>query len=227
MEESWDLEYERGRYVADPPVAFVRDILTAARSEDVLASPSLYVGCGNGRNYVPLVQGGFEDLLGIDASPIAVDQLVRRSRRRTRAIVGTVGCLAPEARFATVIGIQVFQHGARAVAHSHIEAARRLLAPGGLFCIRVNSADTDVEHRHEIVETHDDGGFTIRYLDGPKEGLGIHFFSKPELEGLLGEGGATAVLELRRSTTVRIPPHEGQWSQWEAIYRAPGSRFAR
>lgn len=45
------------------------------------------------------------------------------------------------------------------------EAAQRRVSAGGLFCLRVAAAATDVWPGHEIIE-HDtgDGGFTVRYL---------------------------------------------------------------
>ena len=40
------------RYTGEPPVAFIRDILAAAREAGV--TDGLYIGCGNGRDYLPL-----------------------------------------------------------------------------------------------------------------------------------------------------------------------------
>jgi hypothetical protein len=72
---AWNEEYRRGRYVDEPPVAFVDDILAAAAREGI--SSGLYVGCGNGRNLLPLVDGGI-DVLGLDVSDEAVRQLAHR-----------------------------------------------------------------------------------------------------------------------------------------------------
>ncbi len=66
---------------------------------------------------------------------------------------------------------------------------------------------------------HDpDGGLTIRYLAGSKQGLLVHFFTGTEL-GSLFAAGFTPVLPLRLQRTNREPPQPGQWSQWEAIWR--------
>jgi len=65
---SWDKEYASGRYHREPPVAFVADILAAAGQVGVTSG--LYIGCGNGRNYEPLVRGGL-DLTGLDVSQVA------------------------------------------------------------------------------------------------------------------------------------------------------------
>ena len=81
---SWDAEYRRGRYAGEPPIAFVETIVATLQAEPALwRGRGLYVGCGNGRNYLPLVDAGAE-LEGIDLSREAITQLVRRRRARRR-----------------------------------------------------------------------------------------------------------------------------------------------
>lgn len=213
---AWDAEYRAGRYTGEPPVPFTRDILAAARHAGL--TRGLYIGCGNGRNYLPLVAGGL-DLTGLDISAAAIAQLTARApRRRDRLLHGDLSALPATATYPLVIGIQVFQHGDRAATHAHIRDAQQRLVPGGLFCLRVNATATDVWPSHEVTEHHPDGGFTIRYLAGAKQGLLIHFFTSAELDALFASG-YTAVLPPRLQVTRRDPPGPGQWSQWEAIWR--------
>ena len=103
-------------------------------------------------------------------------------------------------------------------AHAQIEAAQDRLDTGGLFCLRVNAVGTDVAPEHEVIEQHGDGGFTVRYLAGPKENLQIHFFASEELSELF-EAEFEPVLPLRLQRTWRTRPGRGQWSQWQAIWR--------
>ena len=91
------------------------------------------------------------------------------------------------------------------------------MSPGGLFCLRVNATVTDIWPQHKVTERHPDGGLTVRYLAGPKQGLHIHFFTE-ELDDLF-TASFTPVLPLRLQQTWRDPPQPGQWSQWEAIWR--------
>ncbi len=222
---AWDAEYRAGRYRGEPPVAFTADILAAARAARHTAG--LYVGCGNGRNYLPLVAGGL-DLTGLDISAAAIAELSARApERRHRLITGDLAALPPGAAYPLVIGIQVFQHGDRAAAHAHVRAAQALVAAGGLFCLRVNAAQTDIWPEHEVTEQLPDGGRTVRYLAGPKRGLHVHFFSAAELDRLFA-GRFDPVLAPRLHRTWRVPAGLGQWSQWEAIYRtaAPDSGAA-
>ena len=65
--ERWDAEYRAGRYLDEEPVELVHDILSCASRIDLPDARGLYIGCGNGRNYLPLVAGGL-DLIGLDIS---------------------------------------------------------------------------------------------------------------------------------------------------------------
>jgi SAM-dependent methyltransferase len=213
---AWDAEYRVGRYRDDPPVAFTRDIVSAAHQAGV--TRGLYIGCGNGRNYLPLIAAGL-DLDGLDISAIALSQLAARlPSRRDHLICGDLAALSADAVYPLVIGIQVFQHGDRAIAHAHVRSAQQRLTPGGLFCLRVNATATDIWPAHEVTERGDDGSRTVRYLTGPKQGLDIHFFTAPELAALFA-GGFRLLVPLRLQRTRRVPPEPGQWSQWEAIWR--------
>jgi SAM-dependent methyltransferase len=212
---AWDAEYAAGRYAGDPPVDFVRDIAAAAGQRGL--RHGLYIGCGNGRNLLPLLDAGL-DLTGLDISRQAIAQLRRRRPDRAgRLIAGDLSALPRSARYDLIIGIQVFQHGIRAQARQHLAAAAALVRPGGLLCVRVNAAGTDIEHAHRRFEEHGDGSFTVRYRSGPKAGLDIHFFSATELATVVGAAFG-AVLPPRQHRTPRTPPGRGQWSQWEAIW---------
>lgn len=214
--ESWDAEYEVGRFENEPPLAFTQDILAASKEAGL--ARGLYIGCGNGRNFLPLVAAGL-DLTGLDISRKSLEQLAARTPElRHRLIEGDVAALPAETRCAIVIGIQVFQHGDLKAAYAHVRLAQERVMPGGLFCLRVNAIGTDVFPRHEITERHEHGGFTVRYLQGPKEGLEIHFFSRAELDELFAQD-FEEVLPLRLDETWRSPRSNGQWSQWEGIWR--------
>jgi predicted TPR repeat methyltransferase len=199
-------------------VAFAADILKTALAAGPHNRTGLYIGCGNGRNFIPLVAGGL-DLLGLDLSTAAIAQLAAdKIVPPERLLHGTLDDLSAGATFGLVIAIQVLQHGNRQAAFAHFRKALACVAPGGLFCLRVNSAATDVHFAHEVTERGADGGFTIRYLAGPKRGLDIHFFSRSEIAALLGPDFAT-VLPLRSVAEGRLPPASGHWTQWEGIWR--------
>src|ERR671936_468524 len=68
-----------------------------------------------------------------------------------------------------------------AAAHEHVRAAQARLRPAGLFCLRVNAVGTELEYAHDVIERDADGGFTVRYVAGPKAGLNVRFFAGAEL----------------------------------------------
>jgi hypothetical protein len=215
----WDAEYRDGRYEAEPPLPFVETIVDGARRHGLVGSAvGLYVGCGNGRNFVPLVDAGL-NLFGLDVSAEALRQLAgRRPELASRLLHGRFQDLEPPAPLAYVVAIQVFQHGVAAEAVAYFDRVAALLASGGLLFLRVNSASTQVVRGHTVLERGEHGGFSVRYLEGPKDGMAIHFYARPELEALTRERFATVVAP-REDVVHRTPPARGFWAQWEAVYR--------
>ena len=75
---SRDAEYRAQRYVDEPPARFVERVVAVLRARsDLSGAAGLYVGCGNGRNFLPLVDAGL-DVDGLDVSPEALRQLAER-----------------------------------------------------------------------------------------------------------------------------------------------------
>jgi SAM-dependent methyltransferase len=217
---SWDAEYRRGRYAGEPPIAFVETILTMLRAETPLwEGRGLYIGCGNGRNYLPLVDAG-ATLEGIDLSMEALTQLLQRRPDVARWLRSGDfrGPHLMRRRFDYLIAIQVFQHGDGNALSAAFAQAATLLQPGGLLFVRINSVATQIYHRHTVVERDRLGGLTIRYDDGPKAGLLIHFASR---EDLLARAGAVfeVVREPQEVVMQRDAPKTGTWAQWEAVWR--------
>lgn len=215
----WDEEYRRGRYAGEAPLPFVRTIVQVVRRAGLAGDAlGLYVGCGNGRNYLPLVDAGLS-LYGLDVSSEALRQLAaRRPGLAGRLLQGDFQDFEPAGRLAYLIALQVFQHGTQADAARFFERVAGLLVPGGLFFLRVNSAATQVIRRHEVLERSEHGGFSVQYLEGPKDGMAIHFYARAELDALTRARFAT-VVEPREDIIHRPPPEHGFWAQWEAVYR--------
>jgi SAM-dependent methyltransferase len=217
----WDEEYRNQRYADEPPLRFVSTIIDVLRADPAAWSGSgLYVGCGNGRNYLPLLDAGL-DLFGVDVSPEALRRLVQRrptlpSRRLRCEDFRTFE--SRDACFDYVIAIQVFQHGDDTAVAAHLDKAATLLRPGGLLFLRINSISTDIYHAHTVVDRNAWGGITVRYEEGPKSGLLVHFASRAELLERL-RGAFILVMEPREDVTVRRPPQTGAWAQWEAIWK--------
>ena len=215
----WDDEYEHGRYEGEPPLPFVQDILATLRAEDEMwRDVGLYVGCGNGRNYLPLVDAG-ANLRGLDVSAEAIKRLAaRRPGEPLSLSVGDFRSYRSDRLFGYLVAIQVFQHGDEEGVSRYFANVTETLRPGGLFFLRVNSSATDVYERHVVTGRNRFGGFTVRYDEGPKRGLDVHFYSREEL---LARARDTfdLVMPPRQDVIHRSPPKTGSWAQWVVIWR--------
>jgi SAM-dependent methyltransferase len=214
----WDAEYRHGRYAGDPPLPFVVDILaTLDEHPSVRASRGLYIGCGNGRNYLPLLDAGLR-LYGLDLSLEALRQLAARRPASLPLICGDFRDVAVTGRLGYAIAIQVFQHGTAADVAAYFANVAATLRPGGLFFLRVNSVSTEVYHAHTILERTARGGTTIRYDTGPKQGLAVHFYARDELAALTRDA-FDVVVAPHEDVVHRTPPQTGSWAQWQAVWR--------
>ena len=200
-----------------PPVRFTQDILAAARAAGITAG--LYIGCGNGRNYLPLTAAGL-DLTGVDISAAAITQLTARApQRRHQLILGDLTTLPTGARYPLVIGIQVFQHGDRAAAHAHIRAAQEAGRPRW----PVLPAGQRHRHRH-LARARGDRTRPGRRADRPlpepdPSRAWTSTSSAPRNWTPSSPVASRRSCHLRLQRTWRGPPQPGQWAQWEAIWR--------
>jgi cyclopropane fatty-acyl-phospholipid synthase-like methyltransferase len=216
--QRWDTEYRSGRYRQEAPVPFVAQIITSVKANPVGANRrGLYIGCGNGRNYLPLVDAGL-DIYGLDLSQEAITQLVeRRPLLAERLVCGDFRNFSATLPFGYVVAIQVFQHGTEADIALYFKKVAELLDPGGLFCLRVNSVSTEIYHAHQIVEQNNFGGITVQYQAGPKQGIPVHFYSWTELDHLT-KSAFRLVDPPQEAIMMRSAPQTGFWAQWEAVW---------
>ena len=209
--EVWNKEYYAGRYVGEPPLEFAKEIIVEVGQRH--NSRGLYVGCGNGRNYLEFVRAGL-DVVGLDVSTIGLAQISKRKPSLAHKLVCS-DFLDYYGRFDYIIAIQSFQHGDYAKVTRYFQKAAEMLNVGGILFVRVNAVGTDIGHPHHIIESRD-GGFTIQYEGGPKNGLYIHFFSYNELINMM-IGSGLYIKRLPKKVVTQRPNGNGSWSQWEVV----------
>lgn len=217
----WDAEYRSGRYVDDGPVPMVGRITDTLSKRGLSAARGVYLGCGNGRNYVPLLEAGLA-LDGVDVSPVAVAALLARAPRLRGGASLTCGDLmdlGPAAPYAYVVAIQSLMHGTASEVARRFGKVDSLLAPGGLLFLRINTAASEVAHAHDVLEETPPGGRTVRYSGGARDGLIIHFFTEAEISSLLP--GYSRVGRPTEHVVPRTPPEGGQWTQLETVLQKP------
>lgn len=213
--QRWNTEYENGRYANESSINFVSKIKAMLAKRQNISRVGLYIGCGNGRNYIPLVKCDL-NILGIDISPVAIKQLSEKIPHLSEKLqcVDFVNYTSKEL-FDYIISIQVFQHGSKRQIKKYFEKSSQLLKPGGLLFLCVNSVSTEIYFNHVITETSNCGSLTICYTKGPKKDLDIHFYSRQELDELCKD--FEYVVMPYENTTKRVLPKTGTWSQWELI----------
>lgn len=80
---NWNRAYQRGKYERETAVSFVNDIIRTIGERGLKDKLGFYPGCGNGRNFVPLLDARL-NIEGSDISPAAIEQLqARRAVRLT------------------------------------------------------------------------------------------------------------------------------------------------
>ncbi len=212
---AWDEEYNLGRYDGEPPVEFANEIIDfLSERPDHRDGKGLYVGCGNGRNYVMLSRSGL-DITGLDVSAVGLSQIAKKEPRLAPRLTCSDFLDYTGGPFDYLVSIQSFQHGTGKTAGAYFQKVARVLVPSGLFFLRVNASDTDVLQPHHVTKESNDG-FTILYEGGPKRGLHVHFFSLDELEALMCGNGMRIIGVPKKVTAVR-PGGRGTWSQWEVV----------
>ncbi|HET7059843.1 MAG TPA: class I SAM-dependent methyltransferase [Candidatus Saccharimonadales bacterium] len=216
--EQWDDLYRNGRYRDEPPVPFVGTILDSLNDVD-RKGYGLYVGCGNGRNYLPLVAAGLK-LHGIDVSREGIRQIrTMIPDTENSTFVGDFGNYQGANVFRYIVAIQVFQHGDRSTTDNLFERSAEALQPGGKLFLRVNSSSPNLIHKHRVVEGNKRTGKTVLYKEGPKAGQQVHYYAQPELANLAGKHGFSIIQPMAEVIEQRQPPLKGHWAQWETIWQ--------
>lgn len=214
--QNWEAVYQTGhKYQNAPPVTFTQDIIKTLRQYNQDRGEGLYVGCGNGRNFIPLIKQELH-LTGLDISQTAIVQLQQKALPLTpKLICADFNAFRSAQPFDYLISIQVFQHGDWNRVQQMFRHTFDLLRPGGLLFLRVKSTNMPTKDPHTIIETTALGGFTTHFISGKKQGQDIHYYAAAELKFL-----ATEQQEI-------LPPTEAieqennaiRRAHWQAIWR--------
>jgi len=213
VSSNWNRAYNDGKYDQEGPIPFLKEILEYLKKEKLNDGLGFYPGCGNGRNLVPLLEKGL-NIKANDISKVAVDKLKSRFPK-ANASVGDFLTLDSVKQYDYLLSIQLFQHVNEHGPETLFEKVDQLLKPKGLFILRVNSIHTQIVQDYSIVSKSEQGGFTIKYKSGQKDGQHIHFYSAEEIHSLTNK--YEVLMPLREEF---IPRDDGTyWVQWETILK--------
>lgn len=215
--EGWDTLYREGRYTGEAPIPFVDTVLEHLSPEDRQGF-GLYVGCGNGRNYLPLFRLLGPRLRGVDVSTEGIRQIREQAPETEQStFVGDFRRYCGANIFRYIVAIQSFQHGDTGETNEFFKRSSEALMPGGKLFLRVNSSSTNLVHRHRRHGTKKTGKF-VEYLEGPKTGQTIRYYTEAELAALAKGEGFSIVKPLAEVKHRRVPPLTGHWVQWESVW---------
>lgn len=182
----WNDIYKEGDYSyydLDEPHEDLDKVTDKFKEEGV--EKVLDLGCGSGRNLIPLAEEGF-DVSGIDASKegieIAHDIL---NQEDLEADLETEDVFEPlpyaDNSFDAVVSVQVLQHGSLNQIKHAIEEIKRILRPGGLIFVTLCGRRSQGEVRYCLVKTaRKIAPRTYVPTIGKEEGL-IHYIYNKEV----------------------------------------------
>lgn len=212
IQDAWNKEYDSGKYYGEEGIPFVEEIIDVLNKNKLINGKGLYVGCGNGRNYLPLVNSGLK-LTGLDISSVAITHLLKLFPNNDLICCDFLA-YNPDEEFDYLISIQIFQHGKEQDVKGYFNKVREILKKEGFFFLRVNSISTELNYKHELIEKNALGGFTIKYLDGPKKDLNVHFYTKEEILSHLEGFEIISPIQERKM----FRKDGSSWTQWEGIF---------
>lgn len=218
--QRWDETYQAGRYEGEPPLPFVEKIIDHLGDEG-RSRFGIYVGCGNGRNYIRLSEAGL-NITGVDISPVSIAQLIERYPAAENKVMVRDFNDMPSARvWEYIVSIQTFQLGDQQATEALFARAHAALRVGGLLFLRINASDTEIYHAHKVIEGRAKGTRTVLYEDGPKAGLAVRFFSRQALGKIAAQTGFDVIEAPKKVRHERAAPKTGTWAQWETIWQKP------
>jgi SAM-dependent methyltransferase len=217
LREVWDRRYLGGLYEAAPPVPevarFVERYLGDLGGNDLV----LDLGCGNGRHLRALAAS-----TAMVGSDISLQGL--RVLSLTLGLAGHGARLAQAAHdhlpfaagsFAAALVVQSVQDGFLMTAEASLCELHRVVGDGGPVYVSLPATKADRAWRHE--ETEEQG--TVRYLEGPKAGLIVHWFTPAEILAIAARCGFEVVEEPVDRSAPRIPPLQGRMGFLDSVWR--------
>jgi ubiquinone/menaquinone biosynthesis C-methylase UbiE len=175
----WEKEFKEGWGKAEQPEPRLLEFFEKYKGE--IGPKILDIGSGEGRHLILLAKAGY-NLTGLDLTEKGIkitEEKQDKEKTEAKLVRGNFHNLPfQDNSFDTIISTQAMQHNVWPGAEAAFSEAARVLKPGGLFFLRVNSDKNAIPDNAEMVK--DMGRTWLRHKAG---GLGyIHSFSMEELK---------------------------------------------
>jgi SAM-dependent methyltransferase len=158
MKNKWDEIYNKKKYSyydLEKPYSGISNVISILKKRK--CRNVLDLGCGSGRNLVPLAKSGF-NVYGLDYSEKGISSarilLMKKSLGAKLSVADAFSRLPyPGSFFDAVISIQVLSHsGEKGILHS-VSEINRILKPGGLLFVTVPGRISNNKVRECLVRT--------------------------------------------------------------------------
>ena len=223
-EESWDNRFSRdkGWREGTEPVPYLMSYIENHPDEIPNDAAILDLGCGNGRNLVPLAEKEEKEyrLTGIDISGEGLNRTRERlDEKNLKAELKKGACtdlseISDESQD-LVFSMGVIHHNRWEGIQQSFAEVKRVLKPGKSFVFSGRSIN-DTDTPREQIEDH---GFTARDTEGNKEGVIQHYFTEEELRELAEENKFEIVKEPEELTWPRDEYKDRVQARWQVVYR--------
>lgn len=216
--ENWNKSYETGKYTNSPMTSNVEKFY-----EDYLKNSEIktigFIGCGNGRNLIPLTKKGFATF-GIDLSDIALKQL------KEKIALENLNTEIQRSSFYNlpwgnksldcVIANNSLQHNDWRGAEKAFKEISRCLKKSGIAFVSVRSSKRNLPEQKIMIN---DNGITFIPTNtlNQKFGIKIHHYTLEELEKLAVLSG----LQIISAKEIKKPPknnNEKRW-HWSVVFQ--------
>jgi len=208
---NWDASYSQGKYAGlgmAPTVEKFYDNFLKGSDIKTIG----FVGCGNGRNLIPLAKMGFKTS-GVDLSDVALKQLKSRiaSENLTTALARKSFYNLPweDGSMDCVNANNSLQHNDWTGAQKSFKEISRCVKKSGLIFVSVRSSKRNMPKEKQIIK---DQGITFIPTNplNQKFGIMIHHYTLEELEKLAIISG----LQILSKEEIKKPPKANKKERW-------------
>lgn len=196
--DRWDWEYTIRNITGRAPLPIVSKVIEIAQPGQRL----LYVGIGDGRNFLPLIDAGL-DAVGCELSKVSIDRiLAERPDIASRVFLGHAEeVFEGDAPFDGIVASRVLVHSDLRETVTQLATVCRLLRPGGFFAAQWTASGTDPWPGWTHASLDEKANLHLTYADAEIRKVYLSFAGCAELiegAGLEIESGPVAV-ELPRT----------------------------
>lgn len=222
--ECWDRKFEAGWLTTSEASPSLMRFVVDQRAR--IGRSVLDLGCGRGRNLIPLVERGL-DVVGIDLSSKGLEMASHELRRRglhAALVQGSSHALPFRSQsFDFVVAMGTIHHNFWADIESSFAEVARVLRPGRCLFFKCRADDDNEQSREQV----SDCGRTAIDTAGSKRGIVQHYFSHEELQQLANDFGFDILGSPVKKVHLTGAKPELRQARWQVVFEKRAAQGAR